>query len=218
MTHEDSDSVTVLFADSDPLARQSMELMLSDSDIRILGTCGSVSECLAQVESQPPQVVVVDIHLGSRPRAGLDLVRKIRQISPTTSCMVLTGTDISRRFLPDAILAGAHSYHAKGYVAGEQLPNMIKRLAAGEVEIDQQVAAQMVRYLGDDPATSEQSAPPGRYPLTSHESDLLRRVAAGSDVHNIARDLRISASAVKSHLRNITDKVHRMTVQPSDSA
>lgn len=210
MQREDTGSVTVLIADGDPLARQSMELILSDGNIQILGTCGSARACLAAVESHPPQVVVVDARLGSHPRAGLDLVGKIRRISPKTVCMLLTGTDVTRRYLPEAILGGAHSYHVKGHVAGEQLPGMVKRLAAGEVEIEQRVAARMVRYLSDEPAAS--AAIPVRPNLTTHESTLLQRLADGEAAHEIARELRISVTAVKSHLRNITDKFHRMAV------
>lgn len=199
--------VTTIICDDDPLARRALELLLRDPGIEVVDTCDSVAECLRCIRRQPPQVAVIDLQLGGDRRAGIELIRTIRRTSPATLCLVLTATDARGELLPEAFFAGAHGFHRKGYVAGTELPQMVKRMAAGDWEIDCELASVLVKLVllqtrvPQSPEDTDTILMPIEYAI-------LKQLAVGRSAAETAKILHLPETTVHTHIRNITAKFH----------
>jgi DNA-binding NarL/FixJ family response regulator len=197
--------ITVIVVDDDPHARAALSLMLKAPGIELLACCETAREALTAASYQPPQVALIDLHLGTHPREGIDLIRALRTQSPSTLCIVLTASETDDDTLSDAVAVGAHACLRKGYVGGEKLPGIIERAAAGLSELDPELARQLLRRTRG-PASP--SAPPGSpaHLLTDPERMILQNATLGLDTGEIASTLLLTEASVSRHIRNITDK------------
>lgn len=100
---------TVLVVDDDPVFCERLVRALSDRGFEAVGA-GDAEEALALAKQETPECAVVDLRLPSQ--SGLHLVRQLRQLDPTTRCVVLTGYGSIATAL-DAIRSGAVHYLTK---------------------------------------------------------------------------------------------------------
>ncbi len=190
-------TITALIVDDDSTAREAMRLLLDGPNITITACCSGEEECLDEIMRQPPQVALVDMRMHGDPYAGVALIRQIRALSPATVCLALTASDRRGDLLPLAFYAGAHGYYRKGYILGDELPEIVKRLAAGAWELDPEMAGLLLREA-DQPRHASQ--PPV---FTPRERDILKRIARGERPQSIASSLNEGESAVQTSIRNI---------------
>jgi DNA-binding NarL/FixJ family response regulator len=189
--------ITVLIVDDDATAREALSLLLESPDITITARCSSEEECLDEIVRRPPQVALVDMRMHGDPYAGVALIRQIRALSPATACLALTASDRRGDLLPLAFYAGARGYYRKGYILGDELPNIVKRLAAGDWELDPEMATLLL--LEADQA-GQASQPPI---FTSRERDILSRIARGERAESIASSLKEGETVIQTSIRNI---------------
>ncbi len=189
--------ITALIVDDDPTAREALRLLLDSPEITITARCGSAEECLDEIMRQPPQVALVDMRMRGDPYAGVALIRQIRALSPATACLALTASDRRGDLLPLAFYAGAHGYYRKGYVLGDELPRIVKRLAAGDWELDPEMAALLLREANQ---AGQATQPPL---FTPRERDILSRIAHGERAESIASSLKEGEAVVQTSIRNI---------------
>jgi DNA-binding NarL/FixJ family response regulator len=96
-----------------------------------------------------------------------------------------------------AFYAGARGYYRKGYLLGNELPGIVKRLAAGAWELDPEMATLLQR-------DADRSTRSGQAPLfTQRERDILRRLANGERPEHIAVAFKEGEPAVQMSIRNI---------------
>lgn len=194
---ESTAPITALIVDDDPTAREAMRLLLESPDITITARCGSEEDCLDEIMRQPPQVALVDMRMHGDPYAGVALIRQIRTLSPATVCLALTASDRRGDLLPLAFYAGARGYYRKGYILGDELPEIVRRLAGGAWELDPEMAALLLRE-------ADQAGQTAQPPLfTPRERDILRRIARGERAESIASSLKEGEAAVQTSIRNI---------------
>jgi len=189
--------ITALIVDDDSTAREALRLLLEGPEITITARCSTAEACLDEIVRQPPQVALVDMRLHGDPYAGVALIREIRALSPATVCLALTASDRRGDLLPLAFYAGARGYYRKGYILGDELPNIVKRLAAGAWELDPEMAALLLREADQAGQTSQ---PPL---FTPRERDILSRIARGERAESIASSLKEGEGAVQTSIRNI---------------
>lgn len=197
MSGDTGSPITALIVDDDPIARAALRLLLEGPDISITATCDSAEACLDEIVRQPPQVALVDMRMRGDHYAGVALIRQIRALSPATACLALTASDRRGDLLPLAFYAGARGYYRKGYVLGDELPEIVKRLAAGAWELDPEMAALLLRDL-DQPGREGKSPA-----FTPREREILQRIARGERPGGIASSLNERESAVQTSIRNI---------------
>lgn len=199
--------VTTIICDDDPLARRALELLLRDPGIEVVDSCDSIVGCLQSMHRQAPQVAVIDLQLGGDRRGGIELIRAIRKMSPATLCLVLTATDARGELLPEAFFAGAHGFHRKGYVAGIELPQMVKRMAAGDWEFDRELASVLLKLVLAQTSVPQSPDDTGTI-LMPVECQVLKLLAEGKSAADAAACLHLPESTVHTYIRNITEKFH----------
>lgn len=189
--------ITALIVDDEYTAREALRLLLEGPEIRITARCATAEECLAAITREPPQVALVDMRMRGDPYAGVTLIRQIRALSPATACLALTSSDRRGDLLPLAFYAGARGYYRKGYLLGNELPGIVKRMAAGAWELDPEMAALLQR-------DADRSTKSGQAPVfTPRERDILRRLASGERPEHIAVAFKEGEPAVQMSIRNI---------------
>ena len=84
-----AEQINVLIADDHPIVRQGMEMLLEiQDDIEVIGVVENGQEAVNFVETQPPDVVLMDLNMPQL--NGIDATKQIRDISPHTKVIVLT--------------------------------------------------------------------------------------------------------------------------------
>lgn len=204
--------VTVAVVEDNPLhAQRYRENLARDPGLVPVAEFASAREAIAGLGALAPDVALVD--LGLPDGSGFDVVRHIRQVSPSTSIMVVSVFG-GERNLFEAIAAGA-----TGYLLKDSLPEdfnaSIHALQAGESPISPALARLLLERLqpGDGVAArggglAARSAPADvESPLSRRETTILEAIARGSSIAEIGQALHISPLTVKSHVRSIYRKL-----------
>ncbi len=208
-------ALTVMVVEDDWYAQQAMSLLLQADDIELVGVCATPEDALALAERRRPAVALIDMRLQGDHRAGVELIRELRVVSPETICGVITATDMQGDLYADAFNAGAHGYTRKGDSRNGDLRELARRLAKGEWVVDSEISARYVNR-GVRAYQFPARAPGGRDPqLTDRELETLALVAQQLSTKLIAERMVISENTVKTHIAHIIDKLH---VQNRDQA
>jgi DNA-binding NarL/FixJ family response regulator len=192
-------AIRILLLDDHTIVRQGLRSILTlEGDLEVVGEAGDVNEALALVGQFQPAVVLLDLKLGDGgPDEGLAACTRLLAAWPDLKIVVLT------TFLDQALLLGALRRGARAYVLKDvdatELAGIIRRVARGETAFDGHSAQLVVRSL---------TAKPGQGPaLTDREVDVVRRVARGATNAEVAREVFLSPSTVKYHLRAAMTKL-----------
>ena len=192
-----AEQINVLIADDHPIVRQGMEMLLDiQDDIAVIGVVENGQEAVDFVETQPPDVVLMDLNMPLL--NGIDATKKIRVISPHTKVIVLTSHHQDAMVFP-AIKAGALSYLLKSAKPNEVV-EAIRAASRGEARLHPRVAQRLMQEVSGTRVSAET--------LTSRELDVLKQIAKGHDNKTIASKLFVSEKTVKTHVSNILSKLH----------
>jgi two-component system, NarL family, response regulator LiaR len=194
MTHR----ITVLIADDHPVVRQGLRTFLDlQEDLEVVAEAADGDEAVARTAELVPDVVVLDLVM---PRMdGIEAIRGIRDVSPSTRVLVLTSFLDDEKVLP-AVKAGAAGYLLKDAEPSE-LANAIRTVTRGEALLHPTVAAKVV-----DELAARDRSPAAE--LTERELEVLRLLARGLANKAIALELHVSEKTVKTHVSNILAKLH----------
>lgn len=195
-------AIGVLVVDDHELFSEALSLLLQGrSDVRLLGAARAADEALALCEADPPDVVLMDVDLPGTD--GIEATRRIRGACPETKVVVVTGLD-DPAIVASAIAAGACGYVLKTR-APEEILDVVRRAAAGELVMPETHLAPVLAEL-----EAGRGGPPNAVllrRLTPREGEILRALAAGDGIAEIAARLGISALTVQSHVKNILAKL-----------
>ncbi len=194
--------VTVLIVDDHEVVRRGLRSFLqSQDDIEVIGEAVNGAEAIDKVEELLPDVVLMDLVMPGM--GGIDAIRRLTQISPSSRVLVLTSFSEDDKVFP-AIKAGAMGYLLKD-VAVEDLARAIRSVAGGEFLLHPEVAG---KVLDEFRESTEEMAPLSD--LTPRETEVLTLIARGYSNKEIANSLCIATRTVKAHVSNILSKLHAM--------
>ena len=193
-------SIRLLIVDNHTLFRQGLvSLLQSEPGYEVIGEASSGDEALQVVPELDPDVVLMDVKMPGI--GGVEATRRLTEANPQARILMLTVSE-EEESLFAAIQAGARGYILKSADAGELL-DAIKRVHAGEAMLSPIMTLRLLQVLqsGGIPA------PLSELPLTSREQDVFQLLAQGASNRQIAETLTITENTVKTHVRNILEKL-----------
>ena len=192
--------IRILIVDDHTIVRQGLRSILElEPDFTVVGEAADAAAAIADTARLRPDVVLLDLKLSDcAPAEGLDVCATLRDQQPAVRIVVLT------TFLDQKLLVGALQRGASGYVLKDvdavELARIIRTVHRGESGFDGRSARLVVRSLTGQPAA------PARL-LSERELEVVRLVARGATNVQAARDLFVSESTVKYHLRLAMRKI-----------
>ena len=187
--------------DDHDLARAGLRGMLAgERGLEIVGEAVNGRQALSLCRRLRPDLVLMDVRMPDLD--GLAATRAIKQECPGTSVILVTMHE-NADYLLEAIKAGAAGYVLKGATKRE-LVSAVRRVLAGESVLEPDLTSQLLRRLAREP---RRDAPTPAEPLTPREREVLRLVARGYTNQEIATELTLSLSTVKTHLEHIIAKL-----------
>ncbi|GAA4000257.1 response regulator transcription factor [Deinococcus rubellus] len=189
-------TITLVIVDDQPLMRFGLRsLFETDDDFEVIGEAGNGLEALDLVKRLKPDVVLMDIQMPELD--GVKATARLHELGLESRVLILTTFD-TENYVLDGIRAGAKGYLLKD-VRPQELFDVVRRVAAGEVFIQPSVASKYLHLLTTRHQELEHLSP--------RELETLRLLAKGLSNKQIARDLGISESTVKNHVKSLLSKM-----------
>ena len=193
-------SIRLLIVDNHTLFRQGLvSLLQSEPGYEVIGEASSGEESLHIVPELEPDVVLMDVKMPGI--GGVEATRRLIGTNPEARVLMLTVSE-EEESLFAAIQAGARGYILKNADASDLL-DAIQRVHAGEAMLSPIMTLRLLDALksGGIPA------PLPELSLTSREQDVFHLLAQGASNRQIAETLMITENTVKTHVRNILEKL-----------
>ena len=171
--------------------------------IDVVGTAADGDEALALAIQLRPDVVLMDLRM---PRCdGIEATRRLREHDAGIKVLVLT-TYADDRSVIDALRAGARGYLTKDAGAAE-IRAALERVTRGQPAIDPAVQQHLLDAItASGPSQDAEPAPPFPAGLTAREAEVLSLIAQGLSNSEIASQLVLSETTVKSHINHLFAK------------
>jgi len=218
--------IRVALIEDHDLTRVGIRTALQQHDtIEVVGDAANATEGLKLLQSSKPDVAIVDIGLPDFD--GIELTQKFKksivpESDPDTKVLILTFQDNEEEVLA-AFAAGADSYCMKD-ISFDQLVDVVKVTYEGHSWIDPAIARIVLKQAKKKESAPEAPKTEGKkvtinaaepefshiietYPLTGRELEVLELIVQGYSNAAIAEKLYITVGTVKTHVRNILNKL-----------
>ncbi len=195
-----SSKIRVLLADDHTMFREGVKKVLTaTTDLLVVNEASNSAEVFEK--SKECDVVVLDISMPGRD--GIDVLKQLKQMNPHLQVLILSMYP-EDQYAFRAIKAGASGYLTKNKASSE-LIEAIRRIATGRKYIGADVAEQIANDLERD------ADRPLHQRLSDREYQVMRMIASGKTVSQIAEELAISVSSVSTLRSRILKKCNMKT-------
>ena len=198
-------TVRVLIADDQALIRAGLRVILGHQPgIEVIGEAADGREAVALARQLQPDVCLFDIRMPEMD--GIEATRILAgpQADAPFAIVMITTYDLDE-YVYNALRAGARGFVLKD-AGPELLVQAIHAAANGDALISPSVTARLLSTFAQGPTNGEPARP--LTPLTNREEEVLAHVAHGLTNAEIARDLHVSLSTVKTHLASLMTKLN----------
>lgn len=163
----------------------------------VVGQAASGAEALEMSRELKPDVVLLDLLMPGRD--SLEIVEDLKSSSPRVKVLMLTALP-EEHYALRCLRAGADGFLSKAR-AGETLVEAIRSLAAGRKYISESVATLLAINVGQN------HAGPRHELLSAREFQVLRLLASGTSVSDIAKELCLSVKTISTYRARILEKL-----------
>lgn len=192
----------ILIADDHAMVRDGLQRILSEALKKVeFGEAGDCRQALATAVEHQWDLVVLDISMPGR--GGLDVLKELTSRRPKTPVLVLSMYG-ERQFAVRALRAGAAGYLTKASAGAELLKAVTHILAGGRY-----VSAVLAEQLASELSPLGNGPLHGR--LSAREFEILRRIALGKTVKEIAAELALSVNTISTYRARILEKMRMRT-------
>jgi two-component system, NarL family, nitrate/nitrite response regulator NarL len=189
--------ITVYVADDHPVFREAVgRAIKSRPEFALAGLAADGREALTEIRSLAPAVAIVDNGLPSL--TGVDVLRAVQRDSLPTRVIILSA-DESGPLVYEAVQLGAAGFLSKAATLME-ICDAVAAVARGGTVLAPEVQSGLVDEMR---ARSQAGAPL----MSDRESEVLRLIAQGLSAPEIATALFISPSTVRTHVKNLFEKL-----------
>ena len=191
--------IRALIADDHAVVRQGLKQILGDTpEMLIAGEAANGQEVLDKVRAETWDVVVLDISMPDR--SGLDILKQLRSERPNLPVLVLS-MHSEDQYAMRVLKAGASGYLTKDSAADE-LVKAIRKVVSGGRYVSSFLAEKLALEIGADSNKLPHET------LSDREFQVLRMIAAGKSVAEIAAELYLSPKTVSTYRARLLQKMN----------
>jgi len=193
-------TIRVAMADDQAMVRAGFRMIVeSQPDMAFAGDAADGQQAIDLVRRERPDVILMDIRM---PR--VDGIEATRQVAGQTRVVILTTYELDE-YVFDALAAGASAFLLKA-APPEDLLKAIRVVAAGDALLAPSVTRRLIEEFArrPDPATRSTRRLEG---LTERELEVLKQVARGHTNAEIASQLHVAETTIKTHVAHLLDKL-----------
>ena len=190
--------IRILIADDHAILRRGLkEILTREFEGAIFDEAGDAQQVLAQAQKHAWDLVILDISMPGR--SGLDLLRDLQQLRSELPVLILS-MHPENQYAKRMLKAGAAGYMNKE-TAPKELVRAVRKVLAG----GRYVSAGLAEKLAADLSADSARLPHER--LSDREFEVLRMIASGKTVSQIAEELCLSVTTVSTHRARILEKM-----------
>ncbi|MET8241744.1 response regulator transcription factor [Streptomyces sp. NPDC005078] len=195
--------IRVLLVDDQPMIRTGFRFILeAEPDIAVVGEAGDGRQAIDDTRTLQPDVVLMDIRMPGVD--GVEATRCIVDSGSSSRVIILTTFDLDEH-VHDALRAGASGFLVKDGPA-DSLVGAIRTVAEGDAVISPRVTRRLLDRFARLAEQEPPAVPRSLDALTARELDVLCALTRGLSNAEIARELHVSETTVKTHVAHILDK------------
>jgi len=197
-------TIRVLVADDQELVRTGLSMILdAQPGVEVVGQAANGTQAVAMARRLRPDVCLLDIRMPEM--NGIEATRALAgpDVADPMAIVIITTFDLDE-YVHGALKAGARGFLLKD-AGPELLVQAIRAAADGDALISPRVTARLLTAFADSTNVEPPIQP--AWPLTDREEEVLLTVARGRTNTEIADELHISLSTVKTHLSSLMTKL-----------
>lgn len=189
-------SITVVVVEDHPIVREAVIAAIENEvDMRVVGQAADGITAVTEVLRCQPDVVIMDLFLPEQ--GGIAAITAIKEHAPRVQILALTSATDETVFL-SALQAGATGYLIKDSQRRD-LIDAVRDVAQGISAVTPRMAGALVRRVAEGCILPEA--------LTAREREILRLVGSGATNHEIAKQLVVGESTVRTHVQHLQEKL-----------
>jgi DNA-binding NarL/FixJ family response regulator len=196
-------TIRVVVVDDQALIRTGLRMILqATGDMEVVGEAADGAAAMDVVRQTRPDLVLMDVRMPGVD--GIDATRRIRALGTAPKVVILTTFDLDE-YVYSGLRAGASGFLLKDALAAD-LVSALRVVISGEAVAAPSITRRLIaHYLRDAPAS--QHHPERLAVLTVREREVLTLIAQGCSNAEIAQDLHLSESTVKTHVGRVLAKL-----------
>jgi DNA-binding NarL/FixJ family response regulator len=190
--------IRILVADDHPIIREGIKFILAgEADIQVADEAETAQETLDKARKKNCDLLLLDISMPGR--QGLEVLSQLKSEFPRLAVLILSAHP-EEEYAVRCLKAGASGYLTKGK-APEELITAIRKVAGGGRFVSESLGEWLASHLGDDFSKPLHDA------LTDREFFVLRGIASGKTVTDIAEELSLSVKTVSTYRTRLLIKM-----------
>jgi DNA-binding NarL/FixJ family response regulator/class 3 adenylate cyclase len=197
--------LSILIVDDQALVRAGFRMILdAEDDVEVVGEASSGTEAIDEVRRLRPHIVLMDVRMPELD--GIEATRRLLADEDAQTKIVMLTTFDMDEYVYEALRAGASGFLLKD-VPPVQLVEGIRAVGSGEALLAPSITRRVIEEFVRRPPETARTPPPELEELTERELEVLKLIARGLSNAEIAKELFVSETTVKTHVSRILMKL-----------